>query len=99
MLDPVSPRSGAFAALETRRQAPADVAATAPVRARSDVPAPASGKAQSAAPVAGGVARSLSQSAPVDAARVAELRNALKVGNYPVQPERLATAMMASLKA
>lgn len=33
---------------------------------------------------------------PVDHARVAEIRNALKQGNYPLHPTRIADAMIAA---
>lgn len=34
---------------------------------------------------------------PVDQARVAEIRTALKQGNYPLHPTRIADAMIAAL--
>lgn len=76
----------------------------APARPATTVPGapPARANAVAGNPLAnkvGETARQLSDAAPVNAARVAELRQALQASNYPVQPERLADAMLASLKS
>ena len=73
-----------------------------PNKPAAAVPAGPSTKAAAGNPFAtkvGEAARQLSEAAPVNAARVAELRKALQASNYPVQPERLADAMLASLKS
>lgn len=94
MLDSISSRLGSLVALEPRKPAAPEATVMAP-RTQPGVPA---GDAHAAAET-GSVARSLAQSAPVDASRVSELRQALKAGNYPVQPERIAAEMIASLGA
>lgn len=93
MLDTLSSRP-TLPALNARKPEAAPPAA-APARADATVnPAGPALVSQ-----AGETARQLSSAAPVNSARVAELRQALQSGNYPIQPERLADAMIASLKA
>ena len=92
MLDSISSRLGTLAGLESRKSVAAETVGTPAVPAR-----PAASAAGGAWET-GNVTRRLSQSPPVDGGRVAELRQALKAGNYPVQPARIADAMLASLK-
>lgn len=91
MLDSISSRLGTLAGLESRKPVAAEPADTPAAQTR---PAAAAGTADT-----GSVTRRLAQSPPVNADRVAELRQALKAGNYPMQPARIADAMIASLKA
>ena len=89
MLEPLSSR------LSPQLLSPNKPAAAVPAGA------PAQVKAAAGNPFAarvGEAARQISEAAPVNAARVAELRKALQASNYPVQPERLADAMLTSLK-
>ncbi len=44
----------------------------------------------------GDTPRSVAAAAPVDAAKVARLRRLIAAGDYVIDPERIATAMLAS---
>lgn len=95
MLDSVSSRFAPLSGPEQRKPVAADaiarpMPAAVGVKASTTVPAQAAGN---------DLARKLSQSPPVDSNRVAELRQALQSGNFPVQANRIADAMIASLKA
>ena len=92
MLDPISSRFAPLPAIEPRKPA------TAGAQALS-APSPKAKTAPANGAEAGDVARQLSQSAPVNSSRVAELRQAMQAGNFPVQASRIAEAMIASLKA
>lgn len=56
--------------------------------ANLDGSAPESGEVQSPP------ARMAAEGAPVDAARIAEIKAAIASGNYPVDPEKIAERMM-----
>ena len=45
----------------------------------------------------GGIARALSQSPPIDQAKVAALRAAVQMSSYAVDPQKIAGAMLRSL--
>ena len=95
MVDPIATRLGSLVGLEARKPAVAET--TGPARAAASRPYAPGQKASSAAETAS-VVRGLSQSAPVNGARVEELRQAMAAGNFPVQVSRIATAMISSLK-
>ena len=46
----------------------------------------------------GGIARALSQTAPVDQAKVAALKAAVQMSSYAIEPGKVADAMIASLR-
>ena len=46
----------------------------------------------------GGIARALSQSPPIDQAKVAALKHAVQTASYSVDPQKIAEAMVRSLK-
>lgn len=94
MLDPVSSRFAPLTGPEQRRPITADAVAR-PMPAAVGVKASPTAPAQAAS---SDLARTLSQSPPVDSSRVAELRHAMQAGTFPVQADRIADAMISSLK-
>lgn len=97
MFDPISSRAGALAALEGRR-AVAPPAGHEAAGGPAPLERPAAFAKVEATAETRQISRALAQSAPVDIGRVAELREAIKAGNYPTRPESIADAMIASLK-
>lgn len=64
-------------------------------------PAPSSRQSPAAEPATvdtGGIARALSQSPPIDQAKVAALKAALRMSSYSIDPEKIADAMVRSQK-
>ncbi len=59
---------------------------------------PGRAAAQSAMAETGSIARALSQSLPVDQAKVAALRAAVQMSSYAVDPQKIAGAMLGSLR-
>jgi negative regulator of flagellin synthesis FlgM len=81
-----------------RLQGPANAVSTGPAASAAGpvaAKAPAASRTSAAAAQLSGVARSLAAKAPVDAARVAELRAAMVAGKYRVDPEAIAARMIA----
>lgn len=81
-----------------RLQAPANTAGTGPAGpAASPVSArtPVASRGSDATAQLSGVARGLAARAPVDPARVAELRAAMISGRYRVDPEAIAARLIA----
>lgn len=90
MVDPVTNRPMAKLPLNG-----ASAAGVGTAKAADSAIAP--GRARTDGNTAGAVTRALSEHPPVQYGRVEELRNAIRAGNYPVQPDRIADAMVRSL--
>ena len=95
MVDSISSRPASPAAVQGAGARRAEQAQTAGTSAPS-----ATARLRDAAPMdgAGAISRSLSEHPPVDYAKVGRLRDAVRAGNYPVSPDRIAEAMVRSLK-
>lgn len=80
--------------------APTSGSDRAKTKAPTDGGAPSSGEAQASAANASGVAVEIAAPAqngpPVDNERVAQIRDALREGTYPLVPAKIADAMIAA---
>ena len=103
MVDSIGQRPAANP-LEQRPATPqrADAAAIGGPVARQPIAAGAPATARetpAAAPQARQIVQSLAATPPVDSSRVESLGAAIRAGSYTLDPQRLADAMLASLKS